>query len=114
MSAPRDALGGPVGADAVVCRCEAVRLSHLREAREAFDIQDLRQLKLLTRSGMGMCQGRVCRPALEALARSWGFSAVGGALAVRPPLRPRPMAAYLQDAPVDPADGAGEGGGPKT
>lgn len=91
--------GGPADSlDVVVCRCEAVCLGDLLSAVSAYEISDLRQLKLLTRSAMGMCQGRVCRPTLEALARSWGFSTAEGAegaLKVRPPLRPRSMASYL-------------------
>jgi hypothetical protein len=95
---PKEATRTSEASDALVCRCEAVRVGDLLRALSAYDISDLRQLKLLTRSGMGMCQGRVCRPTLEALARAWGFSNIPGALRVRPPLRPRSMASYA-DAP---------------
>lgn len=43
----------------LVCRCEDVALSRLREH------PSWRAAKLLTRCGMGPCQGRVCGPALE-------------------------------------------------
>ncbi len=76
--------------DPVVCRCEAVRVGDLLGARDAWAIDSLRQLKLLTRAGMGICQGRVCGPLLEALARGWGWDPTG-ALASRPPARPWPM-----------------------
>jgi NADPH-dependent 2,4-dienoyl-CoA reductase/sulfur reductase-like enzyme len=47
--------------ETVICRCEDV-------PRAAFDARwDARHAKLMTRAGMGPCQGRVCGPALEAL-----------------------------------------------
>ncbi len=83
--------------DAVICRCEAVALGALVAARNAWAIDDLRQLKLLTRAGMGMCQGRVCQPLLESLARSWGWDP-SGALAARPPTRPWAMGQVLPES----------------
>jgi hypothetical protein len=47
--------------ETLVCRCEDVSLSRLREHAS------WRAAKLLTRCGMGPCQGRVCGPALEFL-----------------------------------------------
>ncbi len=47
--------------DTLVCRCEDVSLARLAEHAS------WRDAKLLTRSGMGPCQGRVCGPALEFL-----------------------------------------------
>jgi NADPH-dependent 2,4-dienoyl-CoA reductase/sulfur reductase-like enzyme len=47
--------------ETVVCRCEDVRYSHLKEHRS------WRAAKLQTRCGMGPCQGRVCGPAVEFL-----------------------------------------------
>jgi NADPH-dependent 2,4-dienoyl-CoA reductase/sulfur reductase-like enzyme len=61
--------------DSPLCRCEAVTVG----AAAAFP--DARAAKLLTRCGMGACQGRVCGPALGYLR---GF-AEGS---VRPPLVP--------------------------
>lgn len=81
--------------DPIICRCEAVALGALLAAREAWGADDLRQLKLLTRAGMGLCQGRVCRPLLESLAKSWGWDPTG-ALASRPPSRPWPMGQALE------------------
>lgn len=66
--------------DTVVCRCEAVTFGTVRVHRTA------RQAKLATRCGMGLCQGRVCGPALEFLC---GF----GRDSVRPPLVPVPSRA---------------------
>ena len=64
--------------DTVVCRCEDVaagRLACHRSWREA---------KLMTRIGMGPCQGRVCGPAAETL---FGWSPDD----VRPPFSPTPL-----------------------
>ncbi|MFJ7777844.1 NAD(P)/FAD-dependent oxidoreductase [Streptomyces yangpuensis] len=54
--------------DAVVCRCEEVPAGRIREAAENLGARDARTVKLLTRAGMGWCQGRMCGPAVAALA----------------------------------------------
>ena len=61
----------------LVCRCEDVPLSRLRE------FAGWRPAKLHTRCGMGPCQGRVCGPAAEFLLGRSNHS-------VRPPLFPVP------------------------
>jgi len=61
--------------ETIVCRCEDVRLVDL----EPF--VDRRTAKLVTRCGMGPCQGRVCGDSLEFL-KKWGPNEV------RPPLMP--------------------------
>ena len=43
--------------DTIVCRCEDVPFGALRE------FTDQRTAKLVSRCGMGPCQGRVCGPA---------------------------------------------------
>jgi thioredoxin reductase/Fe-S-cluster-containing hydrogenase component 2/bacterioferritin-associated ferredoxin len=47
--------------DAVVCRCERVTAGEIREAIQN-GIRDLNQLKALTRTGMGACGSKTCRP----------------------------------------------------
>ncbi len=54
--------------DAVVCRCEEVPAGRIREAAQELGARDARTVKLLTRAGMGWCQGRMCGPAVAALA----------------------------------------------
>lgn len=61
--------------DTIVCRCEDVRWSELREQSST------RPAKLYTRCGMGPCQGRVCGAALQFLL---GWSAPSP----RPPVFP--------------------------
>ena len=68
--------------DTLVCRCEDIPWSALR------DQPDLRAAKLATRCGMGHCQGRLCHDTLAAVMH-WPR------LPVRPPLSPAPLAALL-------------------
>ncbi len=81
--APRRELLERAQASTVVCRCEDVRYGQLRPEWGA------RQAKLLTRVGMGACQGRVCGAALE---RMFGWEAP----TVRPPLAPVPAEALRE------------------
>jgi NADPH-dependent 2,4-dienoyl-CoA reductase/sulfur reductase-like enzyme len=54
--------------DTVVCRCEEVTGGAIREAVDGLGAGDVRTVKLLTRAGMGWCQGRMCEPAVAGLA----------------------------------------------
>ena len=48
----------------IICRCEGVTLKHILQAIE-LGATNTKELKLMTRVGMGVCQGKVCRPMLE-------------------------------------------------
>ncbi|MFD7452407.1 FAD-dependent oxidoreductase [Kitasatospora sp. NPDC059827] len=50
--------------DTDVCRCEEVPVARIAEAVEELGAGDPRTVKLLTRAGMGWCQGRMCGPAV--------------------------------------------------
>ncbi|MET9874939.1 FAD-dependent oxidoreductase [Actinacidiphila glaucinigra] len=65
---PGDWAESAVTDDTVVCRCEEVPASAVREAVRDLGAGDLRTVKLLTRAGMGWCQGRVCGPGVAAVA----------------------------------------------
>jgi NADPH-dependent 2,4-dienoyl-CoA reductase/sulfur reductase-like enzyme len=52
-------LAGLAG-DTIVCRCEEVRFDAIRAAVTELGARDARAVKLLTRAGMGWCQGRIC------------------------------------------------------
>ncbi|MET7782982.1 FAD-dependent oxidoreductase [Streptomyces mirabilis] len=54
--------------DTVVCRCEEVTAGAVRNAVDELGAGDVRTVKLLTRAGMGWCQGRMCEPAVAGLA----------------------------------------------
>lgn len=75
-------------AEVIVCRCEGVTWGDIQAAMDAFQPTSLRQLKLVTRWGMGICQGRVCRPITAAARFDLGEPSV---LAVRPPVKPLTM-----------------------
>jgi NADPH-dependent 2,4-dienoyl-CoA reductase/sulfur reductase-like enzyme len=50
--------------DTVLCRCEEVDHDAVREAVTGLGARDARAVKLLTRAGMGWCQGRMCGSAV--------------------------------------------------
>jgi NAD(P)H-nitrite reductase large subunit len=47
-------------ADTLICRCEEVTRGELEEAAADRGLDDGRAMKLSSRAGLGMCQGRVC------------------------------------------------------
>ena len=53
--------------DTIACRCEEVPAGRVRAAVAA-GASDARQVKQLTRAGMGWCQGRMCGYAATCLA----------------------------------------------
>ncbi|WP_211659132.1 NAD(P)/FAD-dependent oxidoreductase [Phytoactinopolyspora halophila] len=55
--------------DTVICRCEEVRHGPLRDTAAATASTSLRSLKLSTRAGLGICQGRMCGRTVDALLR---------------------------------------------
>ena len=59
-----------LGEDTEVCRCEEVTARRIREAVADLGGHDARTVKLLTRAGMGWCQGRMCGTAVACLAAS--------------------------------------------
>ena len=44
----------------MVCRCEEVTVRELRRATAERGADGLRALRLTSRAGLGLCQGRVC------------------------------------------------------
>lgn len=100
--APPAALMDLITADTTVCRCEEVSAGAVREAVREYGASDLRTVKLLTRAGMGWCQGRVCGPAVAGLVAECGGAAGpphGAASAPRPLARPVPLGVLALDDP---------------
>ena len=54
-----------LGDDVVVCRCEEVSAGTIRATVRELGASDLRSTKLLCRTGMGLCQGRMCAGAVR-------------------------------------------------
>jgi hypothetical protein len=94
-------------ADTLVCRCEGVTVGDIGRALE-HGPADLSSLELLTRVGMGECQGRECAPTLSrCLTASSSEDEDGGGLGrihARPPLSPVTLGQLAGARPV----GAGE------
>jgi len=73
----------------LVCRCENVRRADLDAAR-ALDLDAPAAIKMATRIGMGLCQGRVCAPGAGA-----ALDPAAGPPRVRFPVRPCPADAFF-------------------
>jgi len=67
-----------------LCRCEDVTLGRVRQ------FSGWREAKLLSRCGMGACQGRVCGAAAKFIF-GWGMESV------RPPVLPARVASLITD-----------------
>jgi NADPH-dependent 2,4-dienoyl-CoA reductase/sulfur reductase-like enzyme len=74
--------------DTIICRCEEVSFERLCSAVDASQSAGLRSLKLLTRAGLGICQGRVCGRTVEELlsARTPGGRLIDGVSTDRRPI----------------------------
>ena len=64
---PRDAWARDLPDDELVCRCEEVTAGEVRVACRDLGVDDVRGAKLMTRAGMGLCQGRMCGRAVSEL-----------------------------------------------
>jgi NADPH-dependent 2,4-dienoyl-CoA reductase/sulfur reductase-like enzyme len=77
-------------ADTLVCRCEDVTRGQLEGAADERGLTDGRALKLSSRAGLGMCQGRVCSRSVAALSASRDVPSMKRPIAV--PVRLRDLA----------------------
>ena len=78
--------------DTLMCRCEEVPARRVREAVEDLGARDARTVKLLTRTGMGWCQGRICADAVDAYCGFDSVRSLAGA-SYRPVAAPVPLGA---------------------
>ena len=107
ISMPRPGLYQLAKPDTLVCRCEEITLAEILAAA-ANGGAAMKEIKRMTRSGMGRCQGRMCGPAvMEIAARARNTSPESlGHFNVRPPVKP-----IFLSAGVDPMDNGGPGQG---
>lgn len=87
----------------VVCRCEEV--SYGAVCRSADTAPGLRSLKLTTRAGLGICQGRICGRTVEQILGGPGPGADGARVDRRPistPQRLGDLASLAEQAPQNP------------
>ncbi|TGA84049.1 NAD(P)/FAD-dependent oxidoreductase [Streptomyces sp. MZ04] len=85
--------------DTLVCRCEEVPASAVREAVDELGATDARSVKLLTRAGMGWCQGRMCAAAVA------GLTGCEERSARRPFARPVPLGVLARAGEDEPDPG---------
>jgi sarcosine oxidase subunit alpha len=62
----------PLPDEAIICRCERVSAGEIRAAIRS-GVRDMNQLKALTRSSMGSCGSKTCRPLIHRLFREEGI-----------------------------------------
>ena len=87
--------------DLTICRCEDVSLTTIESCLSSNTGQvSLRELKLQTRAGMGICQGRTCAPLLtDILDASGRRDAHSASLSRNYPIRPVSLADLAGLAP---------------
>ncbi|MFB9905933.1 FAD-dependent oxidoreductase [Allokutzneria oryzae] len=82
--------------DTLICRCEEVSYGELCQAVEQRQVRDLRSLKLVSRVGLGPCQGRICGRAVAEL--------TGITETVRRPIAAPIRLGELADTPLHPEE----------
>jgi len=70
----------------MVCRCEEVDYGTLLAVRRDTESVGLRSLKLTTRAGLGLCQGRICGRSVECILATDGAGFADGASSDRRPI----------------------------
>lgn len=73
----------------IICRCEEVTLEELQCSILA-GASTTQELKMATRAGMGICQGRICRSLLESLVSTPSNTVLNSPslLTIHQPVRP--------------------------
>ena len=95
--------------ETVLCRCENIKIKDVRKA-VGEGVREVNELKIVTRCGMGPCQGRMCAPAMaEIIGAELALSPDQvGVLKIRPPLKPIPLGEVaemeIEGAGAGPAD----------
>jgi len=90
--------------DTLLCRCEEVSLDEIKTAI-ANGARTLGEVKMVTRVGMGNCQGRMCERSvvetiIQALVAEGATPESVGMYSIRPPLHPLPIS-FLAEAGLE-------------
>jgi NADPH-dependent 2,4-dienoyl-CoA reductase/sulfur reductase-like enzyme len=98
----RPGLIGLATPDTLMCRCEELTRAEVEAGIDAGG-HNLRTLKVITRLGMGPCQGRMCWPATARLLAERTRKSVEsvGPLSVRPPIRPVSLGCLSETMPMN-------------
>ncbi len=84
--------------DTVLCRCEEITVGEIRRAVEE-GATTVSAIRMLTRAGMGRCQGRMCGSSVaELLARELDQPVeAAGQSTPRPPIVPVPLGGLAEE-----------------
>jgi len=88
----RRGLLGQITDDVIICRCEEVTAGEIRKViNEGFI--NINEIKVLTRAGMGPCQGRMCEPIIVDIISMETKKSIEevGFYSPRPPIKPVPF-----------------------
>ncbi len=86
---------------AIVCRCEGLTWAAVQRALEQFQPTSLRELKLVTRWGMGICQGRTCRPFMAGVPLSDGETTEPSGLSLHVPYKAVALSSLVDEGGQD-------------
>lgn len=86
---------GWLTSETIICRCEEVNYGALLSSQSELAVTDARSAKLMTRCGMGLCQGRTCSRTLYDLLGSGQEDRVNGTF--RPIISPITLGELAQD-----------------
>lgn len=91
--------------DTIVCRCEEITFAEVKDAIQK-GARSIGEVKMLTRTGMGNCQGRMCEHTVASiiantLAEEGITREKTGYYSVRPPLHPLPQSFLAEAIPED-------------
>jgi D-hydroxyproline dehydrogenase subunit alpha len=110
LSTPAPAFVASIGErSTLLCRCEDITIGQVEDAVRADPgVSSASTAKLLTRAGMGFCQGRMCEINVRRIIaheRKMPLAEVAG-FVVHPPVKPVPLgalAAYPEALEIDPS-----------
>jgi NAD(P)H-nitrite reductase large subunit len=102
MSMPRAGLFELAKDDTIVCRCEEITFREIKDAM-ADGATHTKDIKRMTRVGMGPCEGRMCGPALIEMMRCQpnAHSDALEYLTPRPSIKPIPLGALAASGRED-------------
>ena len=88
------------GGQTFACRCEEITIAEIRLAIAA-GASSPAEIKMMTRSGMGNCQGRICETTINGALVAAGFGRENitpewKGFSIRPPLEPIPVSVLTQ------------------
>ena len=90
--------------ETIICRCEEITLGEIKAAVSQ-GARTIAEIKMITRSGMGNCQGRMCENSImNLLIKNLNIDGISpqsiGYYSIRPPLHPLPQK-FLAQAGIE-------------